>query len=92
MLARGGDGALVAENFGAYREGVAVGRVDSEVGAVEVDSDRPQPQWDPFEDPGEGIRYSSDLRCFGIDVKRRSDDDVSEVIGTGYRRGYHRQR
>ena len=74
---------------GVDREGVAVGRVEGEVVAVEVDQDRAQAQRDAFEDLGQGIGDGGDLGGFGIDVKGRPDDDVAEVIGAGDRRGDH---
>ena len=70
-------------------EGVAVGRVEGEVRAVEVDQDRAQAQRDPFEDLGQRVRDGGDLGGFGVDVEGGADDDVAEVIGPGDRRGDH---
>ena len=53
--------------------------------------DLAQPQRDAFEDLGQGIGDGGDLGGFGIDVERRPDDDVAEVIGAGDRRGDHRE-
>ena len=47
--------ALVAEDFGVDREGVAVGRVEGEVGAVEVDPDGAEAEGDATEDLGSGL-------------------------------------
>ena len=70
----------------------AVGRVEGEVGPVEVRSGSsagaagcPARIW------GSGIGDGGDLGVLGIDVKRRADDDVAEVIGTGDRGGDHRE-
>ena len=49
------DRPLVAEDFGVDRKWVAVGRIEGEVGAVEVDPDRAQAQRNAFEDLGQGI-------------------------------------
>ena len=83
--------AFVAEDFAVDRERIAVGRVEGEVRAVEVDQDRAQPQRDAFEDLGQGVGDGGDLGGFGVDVERRPDHDVAEVIGTGDRRGDHRE-
>ena len=84
-----GLGAFVAEDFGVDREGIAVGRVEGEVRAVEFDADRAQAQRDAFEDLGQGVGDGGDLGGFGVDVERGADDDVAEVIGAGDRRGDH---
>ena len=63
------------------REGVAVGRVEGEIGAVEVDPDRAQPQRDAVEDLRQRIGDGGDLGVGRVDVERGPDDDVAEVIG-----------
>ena len=84
-------GAFGAEDFGFDREGVAVGRVEGEVRAVEVDADRAQAQRDAFEDLGQGVGDGGDLGGFGVDVQSGADDDVAEVIRAGDRGGDDRQ-
>ena len=71
------------------RERVAVGRVEREVRAIEVDLDRAQPQRDPFEDLRQRIGDRGDLGGRRVDVERRPDDDVAEVVRAGDRRGDH---
>ena len=73
--------------FGVDREGIAVGRVEGEVGAVEFDPDRAEAQGDAFEDLGQGVGDGGDLGGFGVDVEGGADDDVAEVIGAGDRGG-----
>ena len=63
--------------------GFAVGRVEGEVRAVEVDEDRAQAEGDALEDLGQGVGDGGDLGGFGVDVEAVADDDVAEVIATG---------
>ena len=76
---------------GSDGEGIAVGRVEGEVGPVEVDQDRAQAQRDAVEDRGQRIGDRGDLGVDRIDVERGPDDDVAEVIGPGDRRGDDRE-
>ena len=70
---------------------IAVGRVEGEIGSVEFDQDLAKSQRDPFEDLGQGVGDGGDLSGFRVDVERRPDDDVAEVIGARDRRGDHRE-
>ncbi len=72
--------ALVAGHLCPDREGVAVGRVEGEVLSVEVDADRAQAQRDAFKDLGQRVRDGRDLSGFRVDVDRRPNDNVAEVV------------
>ena len=72
-------------------EGFAVGRVEGEVGAVEVDAGSSADAAGCPRGSGQGIRDGGDLGRFGIDVKGGADDDVAEVKGPGDRGGDDRQ-
>ena len=61
-------GAFVAADRGIDGEGIAVGRVEGEVGAVEVDEDLTQAQRDALEDLRQRIGDGGDLGGFGIDA------------------------
>ena len=49
--------------------------------------DRAQPQRDAFEDLRQRVGDVGDLGGDRVDVERRADDDVAEVVGPGDRRG-----
>ncbi len=83
VLGGGGDGAFGAEDFGLDFEGVAVGRVEGEVRAVEVDEDLAEAEGDALEDLGQRGADGGDLGGFGVDVEAFADDDVAEVIAAG---------
>ena len=78
--------AFVARDRRVDRERVAVGRVEGEARAVEVDPDRARPQRDPFEDLRQRIGDGGDLGRHRIDRDRDPDRDVAEVVGPGDRR------
>ena len=54
-------GALVADSFGGGVEFGAVGRVDHEVGPVDVDLDRADAQRDAADDLGHGLGVGDDV-------------------------------
>ena len=60
-----GYGPFVADERAAEAERVAVGRVEGEAGAIEVDPDGAQPQRDPFEDLRQRIGDRRDLGVTG---------------------------
>ena len=82
-----GDRALVADPLRGDREGRAVGRVDREVGLVDVDLDRAHPDRDAADDRGHGVGVGDDLGVERVDVEGDADDDGAVVIGAGQRRG-----
>ena len=66
---------------------VAVGRVEGEAGAVEVDVDRAQAQRDAVEDLRQRVGDDVALGGCGVEEERVADDDGAEVEGAGDRRG-----
>ena len=83
----GDRGALVADPFGADREGRAVGRVDHEVGLVDVDLDLAHPDRDAADDLGHRFGVGDHVGVEGVDVEGDADDDGAVVIGAGEGRG-----
>ena len=81
--AEGDRGALVADAFGADREGGAVGGVDHEVFAVDVDADFAHADRDAADDFGHDFGVGDDVGVGGIDVEGDADDDGAVVIGAG---------
>ena len=70
----------------------AVGRVDHEVRAVDVDLDRAHPDRDAADDARHRFGVGDDVGVVQVDVERDPDDDGAVVVGTGQRRGYRHQR
>ena len=87
-----GDRALIADPFGGDREGGAVGRVDHEVGLVDVDLDRAHPERDPADDLRHGFGVGDHVGVEGVDVEGDPDDHGAVVIGSGEGRGDRDQR
>ena len=78
-----GHRSLVADPLTVDRKGRAVGRVDREVGFVDVDLDRAHPDRDAADDLWHRVGRREDLRRQGVDVQRDPDDDDAVVIGPG---------
>ena len=76
-----GDGSLVTDSLGGDCEGRAVGWVDHEVGLIDVDLDRADPQGDAADDLGDLFGVSEDVGIEGVDVEGDADDDGAVVIG-----------
>ncbi len=69
----------------------AGGRVEGEVGAIDLQGDRAHVERDPVEDGRDRVGDGVDLGGFGVEVEGGSDDDGAEVEGAGDRRGDDRQ-
>ena len=74
------------------REGRAVGRVDHEVGLVDVDLDRAHPDRDAADDRGTVSESGDDLGGQRVDVEGDPDDDDAVVVGAGERRRHGDER
>ena len=78
-----GDRALVADPLGGDAKRIAVGRVDHELGLVDVDLDRAHPERDAADDRGHGFGVGDDVGVERVDVEGDADDDGAVVIGAG---------
>ena len=76
-----GDRPLVADPLGVDRESAAVGRVDHEVRAVDVDLDRAHPDRDAADDLRDRVRDGRDLGVERVDVQRHPRPPVRSHRG-----------
>ena len=76
-----GDRALVADPLGGDRGGIAVGRVDHEVGLVDVDLDRAHPDRDAADDRRHRFGVRDHMGVGGIDVEGHAHHHGAVVIG-----------
>ena len=85
---RGGfhDRSFAACDLRSDGKAVAIGRVEGEVGSVQIDADRAGPQRDAFDDLWQGIGDRRHLGGRRIHLDRGADRDVAEVVGPGDRR------
>src|SRR4029077_11860302 len=76
---------------GGGRGSGAVGRVQDEVGAVDVGPDVAQADRDPLDDVGDRVRaggVDEDFGGLGVDLERVAHDHGAEVEGTGLGGGH----
>src|SRR4051794_13964469 len=71
----------------AGRPFAAVGAVEGEVLAVDVEEDRADVQFGAAVDVWDRLGLRMDLGGFGVDEERDADDDIAEVEGPGDGRG-----